>query len=380
MTDLNRLKVSLTKHGAHKVAELIKNIPVNEVLSTVWGSYKDIKIDKAQAQKNLSAGTDDVLPSIWHEVKKLGNEAIDDLIFLAIIFSHHLLIKAMIVSSYDKFIGIVKRGEVLSGKEYTNFAHIIDELGFSVKHTQELVQYDLSRIFSKVNMVPLIVELFSLKLSKAGWDKKSRNIIDECLRLNFHKVFGLSQAEFKAWLESGSSQYFDGAEKDEFGDEGGNENIRGEFAFSFGHIEKSEGQLVFERAKSELKATLLHNIIQNKLFEHLSRKYGKNNIGTEVTSGMNTSIDLVRKDGEKFIFYEIKTSKSVRVCIRQALSQLLEYSYWPDKDLAEKLIIVTPNKLTENGKTYLLNLREKFGIPIFYQQCDLENNIFSEIF
>ena len=84
MTDLHRLRVSLTKHGAHKIAELIKAFPRDQVLQNTWDRYRDIKIDTAQARVNLSVDTKGNLPYIWDEVRKLGPEHVNDLVLLAI--------------------------------------------------------------------------------------------------------------------------------------------------------------------------------------------------------------------------------------------------------------------------------------------------------
>ena len=55
MTELSKLKVSLTKHGAHKVAALLREYPIDEVLAHVSDNALDIKIEFAQARRNLSA-------------------------------------------------------------------------------------------------------------------------------------------------------------------------------------------------------------------------------------------------------------------------------------------------------------------------------------
>jgi len=54
VTDLGQLTVSLTKHGAHKIAELLKAFPAENVLDQTRDKYQSINIDRAQAEKNLS--------------------------------------------------------------------------------------------------------------------------------------------------------------------------------------------------------------------------------------------------------------------------------------------------------------------------------------
>lgn len=77
-------------------------------------------------------------------------------------------------------------------------------------------------------------------------------------------------------------------------------------------------------------------------------------MGTEQASGPSrTSIDLVVWKPAGFVFYEIKISKSLRKCLREAIPQLLEYAFWPSADRATELVVVSPNKPTKDAKDYL---------------------------
>ncbi|MBB1486792.1 hypothetical protein [Oceanospirillum sediminis] len=119
-------------------------------------------------------------------------------------------------------------------------------------------------------------------------------------------------------------------------------------------------------AEKELNILLRHNDIQYKLYKELSVIYGKENVGTEVkVNGL--SIDLVVKEDDEYWFYEIKTSSTAKACIRQALGQIMEYSYWPGHQQAKKLVIVGEVMATEEETKYLEFLRNEFDIPIEYQ-------------
>ncbi len=120
--------------------------------------------------------------------------------------------------------------------------------------------------------------------------------------------------------------------------------------------------------------SLFHNEIQTEIFSLLEVVYGEGNVGTENDLGYQTKVDIVAKNNSGFVFYEIKTAQTAKAAIREALGQILEYSYWPDNEHATKLIIIAPPIATEESKLYLTGLREKFGIPIFYQQYDIQNN------
>lgn len=367
MTDLRNLKVSLTKHGAHKIADLIKAFPRDLVLQNIWDQYQSIKINLAQTKRNLSAQPNGTLPYIWDEVRKLGDEHVNDLVLLAIIFSHHRLIETMIQSSTSEKNGTILRGKVIDDKEFTNFACVLDELGFANHHSSQQISYDLTRIFKKFELIPLIIQLLIFKLREAGWDSKT-DFIDECVASEFFKVFGVTEVYFKNWLLGENiAEIVDNVKLVV------EEPIVNEFVFRNGHVQKSEADVIINRASPKMKATLLHNKIQNKLYEYLTKHYPPDTVGTEKDCGIGTIVDIVRKEGNEIIFYEIKTANSVRVCIREALAQLLEYANWPDRELANKYIIVSQNNITDQARKYVSHIRNKFAIPVYYQQFDLIN-------
>ena len=94
-TNLDRSKVSLTKHGAHKIAFLLQKFDKDEILNHLEGDYMDINIDPAQTRRILSISDSNKAPELWNEIKKYGLEDIFDLVFIAIVFSHNELITAL---------------------------------------------------------------------------------------------------------------------------------------------------------------------------------------------------------------------------------------------------------------------------------------------
>jgi len=136
--------------------------------------------------------------------------------------------------------------------------------------------------------------------------------------------------------------------------------------------QKRNSVIVYGERLSEIDK--LHPKIQDLCYEQLKNEFGTDNVGTEVSTGYGGSIDLVVKNKNRYIFYEIKTNKSIRMCIREALSQLLEYAHFPNKNNANKFVIVSQNAITENVKKYLINIREIYKIPVYYRQFDLMKN------
>lgn len=145
------------------------------------------------------------------------------------------------------------------------------------------------------------------------------------------------------------------------------------FDFTAGEHGRGNGltTATYDRNPKTILLERQHSILSYNLYQHLSTVYGKENIGTENRTSYNTVIDLVRCNGDDYYFYEIKIYPSLKQCIREAVGQLLEYSYWPTGRLAKELIIVTVLPANQEVKDYMNNLRLTLGLPIFYQQFAL---------
>lgn len=122
-------------------------------------------------------------------------------------------------------------------------------------------------------------------------------------------------------------------------------------------------------AEKILNIQLKHNDYQYRLYKELVKKHGAENVGTEVSVN-GASIDLVVKKNDRYWFYEIKTASTAKGCIRQALGQILEYSYWPGYQPAERLVIVGEPAADKEETEYIEYLRNTFGIPIEYRAVD----------
>lgn len=260
-------------------------------------------------------------------------------------------------------------------KAFTNFAHIIDELGFSLEHTPGHIRYDFTKLFKIVGLNVLVRELLQLKLVAAGWNQEN-SLVDEIVRLELHDVFSLSASELTAWLNGGilanaKIKPRDAADVQFFFSAKDNEHS-GEFQFQAGHRPRKTGVVNRTSLSTHRTATLLHNEIQTKLYEKLCNKFGEKCVGTEIQTGDGTSIDVVVKTTTFCYFYEIKTDASVKGCIRQAVPQLLEYAYWRcDASRAQRLYVVSTAKITTEAELYLKFLRSSFKIPIYYKQIKL---------
>ena len=364
-TVLKKLIVSLTKHGAHKIAFLLQKFDKDDILNHLKGDYMDIHIDSAQTRGILSINQAGIAPDLWNDIKKYGLEDVMDLVFVAIVFSHHDYIDAFKKGISEKCV--IKRGDVIYGKAYTNFAYIIEQFGFAIDHTSEYISFDISRIFHKFYVPELVAKLLVIKLTEAGWDKQN-TLVEECVRLDLNSVFGLNPTDFKDWLID--AKEFDDQQLEVVKSK---RNFKSGIRFKAGHNPKFEGE-VDVRTQSQRKATLIHNKIQTAVYKILLGEFGQHAIGTEVKTN-NGSVDIVRKTPDSYIFYEIKTSSSVKSNIRQGLSQLLEYAYWGEAAKVSELIIIGPCQSNDPAKKYLEKLRTEFNIPVFYRYYNPDRSV-----
>jgi len=358
MTNLKKLKYSLTKFGAYKLAYLLEDYPANEILSRIDGN-KDFSINDSQVKKVLSVDESNNPPSIWDSVKQYGTEEIYDLVFLGLILSHHELIR--LVSKCYEDGNIIHRRQQ-DDKPYTNLRRASEDLGFGFEGSKESFKLDLSRIFYKDYLRGILRELFALKLKDAGWDGNS-SLMDEARNTGIYKVFGLSFDDFSSWITGEVDQEF--IEKKVKRPE---KNYDGGINFVEGHKPKYEGTIEKEFNKHQT-ATFEHNKIQTRVYNILKEEYPEDKFGTEVSTNIG-SVDLVKKASNGYVFYEIKTASNTRTSVRQAMGQLLEYAYWNDIDNILKIVIIAPTPVTEAAISYLTKLRTQFNLPVYYQYYD----------
>ncbi len=118
----------------------------------------------------------------------------------------------------------------------------------------------------------------------------------------------------------------------------------------------------------------IHNKIQNALYMLLRDKCAKyKNVYIEKN---NIDVQALTHDN-KWHFYEIKTDNP-KYSIRKGLGQLLEYAFYPKNERAQKLIIISDSLPDQSIKEYMVHIRSKFSIPIFYQTFDLDKNELSQ--
>ena len=150
------------------------------------------------------------------------------------------------------------------------------------------------------------------------------------------------------------------------------------FIFHNGHNEGKKSKIT-SYEKHDTSVNLLHNEMQTVIYSQLVKNFGEENVGTEVDAGKGNRIDLVVKHKNNYSFYELKTDNSVRKCIREALGQLIEYANFYNDVAIEKFIVISPNQADSEIKAYLSKIREKYNLPLYYQQFDIQKQTLSEL-
>ena len=208
MPGLQELKVSLTKNGYFKVAEVIKQHPRGEILDNLWGVHEGINLDRAQILKMLSGDEKtEELPQVWDDVKALGPEAVDALTFISIVFSHVTLIEGLRDSIVSEMRGTLKRND-FDGKVFTNLVDTMAKMNLGRKtYGAEEFSFNLKPLFKEMAIGPLAKDILTRKLKKTGWKEPDasdifrRDFYEQCIFFGFHKVLGLSPQQFEDWLE-----------------------------------------------------------------------------------------------------------------------------------------------------------------------------------
>lgn len=119
----------------------------------------------------------------------------------------------------------------------------------------------------------------------------------------------------------------------------------------------------------QIKKKLIKKIEANNALLDAEDPIDETSLSPENPVNVINYVDLAAKTKKReIIFFEIKTSVDARLCIRQALGQLMEYAFYPYEktEHAHKLVVVGIGEKTAEVTEYLKKLNEKYFIPIDY--------------
>ncbi|UZE94815.1 hypothetical protein [Alkalimarinus alittae] len=124
---------------------------------------------------------------------------------------------------------------------------------------------------------------------------------------------------------------------------------------------KSEDSETRFLKKASYTADKRHNIIQNKLFEELKKKYPFDHIGIE-----ENKIDIFRESSDQIFFYEVKSSYSPTYCVREALGQVLHYAHKYRSPKKKNIIVVGERAASASDQSYLEFIKKQVTINFEY--------------
>jgi hypothetical protein len=122
--------------------------------------------------------------------------------------------------------------------------------------------------------------------------------------------------------------------------------------------------------QEEKELELEHNVMIEKFFTYLQKKYPKDKVRIECKAYGHSRIDVVRRTSKGDVFYEIKTYNHPRISVRSAIGQLLEYAFFPDVENAIQLSIVTPKPANKDVESYIRKLNIVLNLPLTYIHFD----------
>jgi hypothetical protein len=212
MVNFDLLRVSLTKNGYFKVAELLKGHPRSEVLDYAEGHYKGINVKRSQLANMLDGNpTTGHIPEYWDSIRVHGHQAIDAFTVVAMLFSHHRFIRLLQTASEGRpeFAGYFLRTD-LTTKEFTNLAYALGCFGlWRYRRAAGAVEYTLAPVVYRLRSVgSLVRDLLEHKLKRAGWrdpryyrTSPDREFMVEAQSHQLHRVFSMTWPLFSDWME-----------------------------------------------------------------------------------------------------------------------------------------------------------------------------------
>ena len=145
-----------------------------------------------------------------------------------------------------------------------------------------------------------------------------------------------------------------------------------DFVFSGLDVKETGKKIQSHRQRNVIECSQLHSEIQNMMAEYLRNEYIGAEVKLECGTQFGTKIDIGMLYNDEYYFFEVKAYSNAKLSIREALGQLIEYSYYPNKQIAKQIVIVTNAKLNALDKEYLEFLRNTLSLPVGYIQFDMD--------
>ncbi|MEN6366096.1 MAG: hypothetical protein ABFC88_04710 [Thermoguttaceae bacterium] len=209
MVELDNLRVSLTKNGYLKVAEIVAAYPSDTMLDHCSGDIHGVNLVRSQVANILCADTTGMVPAFWDEVRQHDRPTIRAFVLVAIIFAHKRLIAAIQEAGQGSPTGTLFRDD-MNEKEYTNLQFAMATIGLcAYARGTDQINYDMTALTSQLRPAGILVgDLLRAKLRRCGWRDPDEFRVapdlpldEQCVQEGFHKVFGLTAEDFRKWID-----------------------------------------------------------------------------------------------------------------------------------------------------------------------------------
>ena len=130
-------------------------------------------------------------------------------------------------------------------------------------------------------------------------------------------------------------------------------------------------------AQKILDVNLRHNHFQLALYRRLSSQFGADNVGTELASGVGTSVDLVVRHQMATGSTKLRPHTRLGLAFERHCLSFSSTRFGQASQEASRLVVVGEPAIDSDGEEYLSRLRSRFSLPIHYEQisdCELPGN------
>lgn len=195
--DFSKLKTSWTKYDIVQALDIVYSVETIQRFIK-----KEINIDEPILRSFLGLkNIKDPIPEYWIEIQKYPTEK-KIFSFLALMFTHGGIVNEFAAKySIGSMKGVFR---MQPGKQYTNIRSALVESNAAEPfyRKQEKVPYDISIVFYNPSIGKLFKKVLMERFSRLTKDVLSDEVFYEnCFYNNFHKAMGVTQKQFKAWLE-----------------------------------------------------------------------------------------------------------------------------------------------------------------------------------
>ncbi len=252
------------------------------------------------------------------------------------------------------------------------------------KDVVEIIGLSVKGQFEKINKI-ILPDLFKWKVAFLYSNERLIPIYKREVLFKIAKHFGLKTSrqtkiseiqELMISNKPSNKNVYDYMRElyDRFGRDKGKEIITGELRKGkAGERRKRKGTTIrntqthIRTVSRSYIAEQKHNKIQEALRKQLAEEYGEENVILE-----EDYVDVKLIQSNYLGFYEVKSSSYASECIREALGQILFYSYHDQDKREKKIFIVGQYPANDQDCGYIDYIKEKLNLDFEYLNIEIE--------